>query len=227
MTRAFAVGLRRYYMNAAEDLLAGPLQPCRINAKLDRWSAALVPHLDEDDSAGLYPVWGLHRSILASPSTLRWSLIVSLFGVTGSSIGAYFGINRYKRNPLATGSADSRADNGRNDRTPPPGGGKNSKCCGIVVGLLIGGLIGDGIGFGVVYALGLHKTTASEYHADFSDRVVPALINAFKASVTCGLFQNTNANADAWGATIEEPLIRNMISDDWGIDGAINSLYVK
>ena len=54
MVRAFARGLRRYYMDAAERLLAGPLQPCRINAKLDRWAAALKPHLDQDEEDGLY-----------------------------------------------------------------------------------------------------------------------------------------------------------------------------
>ena len=133
MYRAFAVGLRRYYINAAETLLAGPLQPCRVNAKLDRWTAALKPYLDADQAAGLYPEWGMIKQ-----------------------------------------------------------------------------LTGD---------LGI-----TELAANFKNSVVPQLSQRFKDSVTCGKAQNTAANADAWGATIEEPVIGLMMSDEMGIGGAIASL---
>jgi len=134
LVRAFARGLRRYYMDAAATLLAGPLQPCRVNAKLDRWAAALKPHLDADQAAGLYP---------------EWSMVKQMTG-----------------------------------------------------------------------AMGMGFTTFS---ADFKSRVVPHYTNTFKSSVTCGLKQNTDTNADAWSAVIEEPSIGVMFQLD-GFSGAINSM---
>ena len=69
MVRAFARGLRRYYVDAAERLLAGPLQPCRINAKLDRWTAALKPYLDADRAAG-WVICALSLSLALAPLPL-------------------------------------------------------------------------------------------------------------------------------------------------------------
>ena len=43
--RVFARGLRAEYMAAAARLLAGPLAPCRLWAKLDRWRDAIAPFM--------------------------------------------------------------------------------------------------------------------------------------------------------------------------------------
>jgi hypothetical protein len=43
--RVFARGLRSKYMEAAAALLAGPLAPCRLWAKLDRWRDAVAPFM--------------------------------------------------------------------------------------------------------------------------------------------------------------------------------------
>jgi hypothetical protein len=61
--RAFARGLRSDYMDAANELLSGPLQLCRLQSKIDRWKAALAAHIQKDESAGLLPAtrhckWG-------------------------------------------------------------------------------------------------------------------------------------------------------------------------
>ena len=55
--RVFARGLRSKYMEAAAALLAGPLAPCRLWAKLDRWRDAVAPFMagatpDRGDGAG-------------------------------------------------------------------------------------------------------------------------------------------------------------------------------
>lgn len=42
-------------MNAAADLIRGPLQRCRLYAKIDRWKTALEPHIAEDERLGLWP----------------------------------------------------------------------------------------------------------------------------------------------------------------------------
>ena len=55
LIRAFARGLRSQYMQAAEELLRGPLGRCRIQSKLDRWQAAVEPFMAADAAAGLYP----------------------------------------------------------------------------------------------------------------------------------------------------------------------------
>ena len=61
MYRAFARGLRRYYIDASERLLAGPMQSCRIDAKLERWTAALKPFMERDTQLGLFPELGMMK----------------------------------------------------------------------------------------------------------------------------------------------------------------------
>ena len=55
--RAYARGMRSLFMAAAQRLLEGPLQPCRIAAKLDRWSARIAPFIqaDIDNQPPRYP----------------------------------------------------------------------------------------------------------------------------------------------------------------------------
>jgi len=55
MVRVFARGLRSEYMNASLRLLTGPLHPCRVMAKLERWSKAIAPFMDRDEADGNYP----------------------------------------------------------------------------------------------------------------------------------------------------------------------------
>ena len=43
------------YMQAAEQLLSGPLSRCRIESKLDRWQTAIESFMAADAAAGLYP----------------------------------------------------------------------------------------------------------------------------------------------------------------------------
>jgi hypothetical protein len=53
--RAFARGLRAEYVEEVHGLLAGPLLPCRIEAKLKRWAAAVAPFMARDVEQGLFP----------------------------------------------------------------------------------------------------------------------------------------------------------------------------
>eukprot|EP00928_Gymnodinium_smaydae_P039695 TRINITY_DN27054_c0_g1_i1.p1 TRINITY_DN27054_c0_g1~~TRINITY_DN27054_c0_g1_i1.p1 ORF type:complete len:623 (+),score=68.80 TRINITY_DN27054_c0_g1_i1:62-1930(+) len=55
MVRVFARGLRSYYMNASQRLLAGPLNLCRVQDKLRRWISQIKDAMASDTSAGLYP----------------------------------------------------------------------------------------------------------------------------------------------------------------------------
>ena len=55
MIRAFSRGLRSRWVEAVEQLLAGPLQPCRVNAKLERWAARIAPFIEADIASGHYP----------------------------------------------------------------------------------------------------------------------------------------------------------------------------
>merc|ERR1712125_278311 len=42
-------------MKAAHELLAGPMQTCRIMNKLYRWKAAIASYIESDKEKGLYP----------------------------------------------------------------------------------------------------------------------------------------------------------------------------
>lgn len=53
--RAFAHGLRSKYMEAAKELLDGPMDRCRLSAKVKRSQATLKPFLTHDAKMGLYP----------------------------------------------------------------------------------------------------------------------------------------------------------------------------
>eukprot|EP00747_Dinoflagellata_sp_TGD_P218003 gnl/TRDRNA2_/TRDRNA2_90320_c0_seq2.p1 gnl/TRDRNA2_/TRDRNA2_90320_c0~~gnl/TRDRNA2_/TRDRNA2_90320_c0_seq2.p1 ORF type:complete len:559 (+),score=75.61 gnl/TRDRNA2_/TRDRNA2_90320_c0_seq2:83-1759(+) len=56
-------GLRSDFMNASYELLAGPLQPCRINAKLERWGNLIAPFMKLDREAGVYPAMSTHKDL--------------------------------------------------------------------------------------------------------------------------------------------------------------------
>ncbi len=47
--RAYARPLRSYFMNAAEKLLEGPLQLCRLQARLDRWYEEIKDLVQDKD----------------------------------------------------------------------------------------------------------------------------------------------------------------------------------
>jgi hypothetical protein len=53
--RVWARGLRTLYMNAAEELIAGPLQLCRLKAKINRWKAALQSYIAADIEGQRFP----------------------------------------------------------------------------------------------------------------------------------------------------------------------------
>ena len=53
--RAFSRGLRTRWVEAVEQLLAGPMQPCRVSAKLERWAARIAPFIEADIASGHYP----------------------------------------------------------------------------------------------------------------------------------------------------------------------------
>ena len=50
LIRAYSRGLRSHYIAAAERLLDGPLQTCRIARKLEQWSAQISPFIIADQS---------------------------------------------------------------------------------------------------------------------------------------------------------------------------------
>ena len=78
MVRAFARGLRRYYMDAAERLIAGPLQKCRMDAKLDRWTAALKPFMARDTELGQCEYLAYSGSILHGVHRYNMLTLVSI-----------------------------------------------------------------------------------------------------------------------------------------------------
>lgn len=55
VSRAFARGLRKEYHEAVRQLLSGPMQLHRVQAKLDRWHDAIRPFVEQDKAAGVYP----------------------------------------------------------------------------------------------------------------------------------------------------------------------------
>lgn len=55
LIRTFARGLRHYFIDAGEQLLAGPGQRCRWQSKLNRWHAILKPYIERDASHDRYP----------------------------------------------------------------------------------------------------------------------------------------------------------------------------
>lgn len=51
----FGRGLRHEYMKRAKQLMEGPLQKCRITAKLERWKAQIQDAVAADAASGMYP----------------------------------------------------------------------------------------------------------------------------------------------------------------------------
>lgn len=75
LIRAFARGLREYFIDASKQLLSGPAQSCRWGSKLERWQATIQSYMERDLSAGRYPVkserWNTPKSFVHAVQELQ------------------------------------------------------------------------------------------------------------------------------------------------------------
>lgn len=82
LIRAFlGRGLRHHLVAAATDLINGPLRKCKINAKLDRWSAQIAGHVYYD---GLGNRHCMRRRFACVPIACAPIACVAMCALTGS-----------------------------------------------------------------------------------------------------------------------------------------------